>query len=149
MFKKILVPLDGSKEAERALGYARQLASLCQARLILAACLSSGGFSPVGNEMDLPLKEGHRYLSELQQGLQASGITAEVCALEGDPADTILNQAKLEHVDLILQTSHGRTGLSRLLLGSVAEKVMRYAPCPVMVVRLDQEDSNQDWKLSE
>ena len=64
-----------------------------------------------------------------------SNVPVERRLLAGDPADAIIRLAESEHIDLIVMGTHGRRGLSRLLMGSVAESVVRVAPCPVLTVK--------------
>jgi universal stress protein A len=67
--------------------------------------------------------------------ITAAGLTGSVVVMHGTPFQGIMEAAKAQHVDLMIMGTHGRTGLPHLLLGSVTERVVRLAPCPVLVVR--------------
>ena len=143
MFSTILVPLDGSKAAESALEQATYLAKTHQSKIrLVQAC--SGPISadyPIESQLRQPVDERDRdlvvsYLESVQQRLQAEGLCVECEVLEsGDPAHKILENVEQHPVDLIVLTSHGRSGISRFLMGSVAEKLARHAECPVLIVR--------------
>lgn len=141
MFKKILVPLDGSKLAENAIPHAVSLATTSGATLLLARAMLLPVVSPaawttidIAKIREQEEKAIKKYLDDLAAGLKEKGHTVEVVALEGEAADVLLDVAEKERVDLIVMTSHGRTGLNRWLFGSVAEKVVRHAHCPVLTV---------------
>jgi nucleotide-binding universal stress UspA family protein len=74
-------------------------------------------------------------LEQAFQRVRAAGLDGEVMVLHGSPFEGIVSTARDQGVDLIVMGSHGRTGLPHLLLGSVAERVVRLAPCPVLVTR--------------
>jgi nucleotide-binding universal stress UspA family protein len=78
-------------------------------------------------------------LQGLASRLKGQGLTVDFEEPEGDPADTVTRRAQELGADLIAMTTHGRTGLGRLLLGSVAESVIRKAPCPVLLVRVHED----------
>ena len=75
------------------------------------------------------------YVEEVKKQAEASGVKAEAFVKEGEAYQAIVDLAKERDVNIIVMGSHGRTGLKRLLMGSVAEKVIGYAPCPVLVTR--------------
>lgn len=139
MFKNVLVPLDGSKEAERALQYAREIGAQNVRALRVELNPADGGLP-----MDLPTSQAillaeHKacesYIDDLTQRLEKEGVPFTPSLRLGDPARCILEEADEHPTDLIVMTTHGRTGLRRFLLGSVAEKIARHAPCPVLLVR--------------
>lgn len=143
MFHRILIPLDGSELAERALPPAVQLAQAAHSEIILLSVLQGQellALIPSGNE-DNPAEaltdatsEANGYLA-LQRRLWAKeGVHITTRLGDGEVATTILAVAEEEEVDCIVLSTHGRTGLSRLVLGSVAEKVVDQAHCPVLVV---------------
>ena len=143
MYKRILVPLDGSQLAEQALGQATQLCPqtgvivlLQVVRLPLPVMTPDIGMTmPIVDIEDL-LHESQSYLESLAAQLQDQGIQAEVSVVEGDNiADAIVEYAKNNQITLIVQSTHGRGGISRLVFGSVAENVLRKAPCPVLFIR--------------
>jgi nucleotide-binding universal stress UspA family protein len=143
MFQRILVPLDGSTRAESALPVAARSARAFGGSVILlhvaAPPVSSGKFSvpeafpKVGTDEELA--EATEYLKVLAQSDQLGGITTEVQTLVGATAPTILSATRSLHADLIVLCSHGYTGFKHWMLGSVAEKVTRHAPIPVIVLR--------------
>lgn len=140
--RKILVPMDFSETAQRALEVAKQLAkSAGPAHLILMHAY----YVPIELEQYL-VQQGDPVLERLTESvtadlekiltsLQKDGISAEYVASRGAPDHLIVELAKEKHADLIVMGTHGRRGLSHLLLGSVAERVVRTAECPVMTVR--------------
>lgn len=154
MYTKILVPLDGSRFSARALKYAVDLARRYDAALVLAQVVPpvrvippvdpTGMSNPVatgitfeqaGRQDKLHLSRARRYLAGKVREVKALGIPAEYRAVEGDPADNIMQIAKKAKVDLIVMTTHGRSGFKRAILGSVADKVIRHSGDPVLVVR--------------
>lgn len=129
----VVVPIDFSPRSIDALAYARSLAARCGATVELVHVVDSAavdGFTGHANPVVwLEALEGARKrLVEL-----AKGDPFKV--LEGRPADVIVDHAQAVKADLVVMGSLGRTGLERLLVGSVAERVVRLAPCPVLVVR--------------
>ena len=143
MFERILVPLDGSPVAERAIPAAVRIARAFGGSVIMlnvvAPPVSSGKFSSldaypkVGTDEELA--EATEYLKTLAQSEQLGGITTEAHTLVGGTAPTIITAARSLRADLIVLCTHGYTGFQRWMLGSVAEKVIRHAPIPVFVLR--------------
>ena len=147
MFAKILVPLDGSKLAEQALPTAFKLATAVGSKIILMrvpqdhevmTIASVGGELPPITVDGSDFAEAEAYLKDLAHIWQTNEINISVRLGEGDPASAIIDIATDEHADLIIMSTHGRTGLARWALGSVAEKVLRAAPVPVIVARDDR-----------
>jgi len=137
-----LVPIDFSACAEQALDYAIRLARTLNARLTVLHVIQPVPMA--GVDMGVALPEA--YLRELEEAVQrnmeealarvtAAGLTAERVVLYGVPFQEIVEAAKARQVDLIVMGTHGHTGLMYVFLGSVAEKVVRLAPCSVLVVR--------------
>jgi nucleotide-binding universal stress UspA family protein len=137
-----LVPIDFSTYAEQALDYAIRLARTLKARLTVLHVMQPVPMAGVDMGVALP----ETYLRELEEAVQrdmeealarvtAAGLTAERVVLYGVPFQEIVETAKARQVDLIVMGTHGHTGLMYVLLGSVAEKVIRLAPCSVLVVR--------------
>jgi nucleotide-binding universal stress UspA family protein len=138
-----LVPTDFSTYADAALEYAIALASKLQARLTLLHVIHS---VPLWMEGDMGRALPDVYLAELeaqvqqhlekrQQRIQAAGVQGNVLMVHGVPFQRIVDLARDQQSDMIVMGTHGRTGLQHLLLGSVAEKVVRLAPCAVLIVR--------------
>ncbi len=146
MVTKILVPLDGSDLAAQALPYAQELATLSGAKLYLLQVVPS-----VTKEMELtvqlhlqrvdeseqepPLNEAMGSLEEIVNDLKLHKIDAEAVVDVGHPAEKIVDYALDNKVDLIVMSTHGRTGIARWVYGSVANKVLQAASCPILLVR--------------
>ncbi|MEW6489130.1 MAG: universal stress protein [Thermodesulfobacteriota bacterium] len=142
-YRKILIPLDGSELAEAAVDAALPLASAFDSELLLLGVLDltagmydvySEAFSPVDLRAQLE-KFIETALEKARGRVEAQGIAVRTFLEVGVPHEEIARVAQEHGADLIAMTSHGRKGLSHLLLGSVTEKVFRTAPCPVLVVR--------------
>jgi nucleotide-binding universal stress UspA family protein len=148
MMKRILVPLDGSALAERALAVAAKLARASDGELILVQALAAtveyaGYGSPfVPNIAPLATREDEQeaqgYLTRLTELPMLSGLPVKTCVLADVPALAILNAATKYQADMIVMTSHGRSGIARWVFGSVAEHVARQAHLPVLVLRRGQ-----------
>ena len=142
MFKHILVPIDGSDCSQHALDVAAAFAREQQARLTIctvvdpakAAAMAFGEASMAAACLDALEDEGKGLVQDAAGRVQAIW-PADVAVLDGAPVDSIIEYAKEACIDLIAIGSHGRSGLPRLFLGSVAEGVIRNATAPVMVVR--------------
>lgn len=142
----LLVPLDGSPLAEAALPYAVTIARASGARVLLLTVLESEPMRVlvVGDErLRAQIEEAWRspaegYLAGVAARLAARGVQADYKAVVGDPADQILAEAEGHRVTLIVMATHGRSGLQRVLLGSVADKVMRMSGRPVLLIRPDE-----------
>lgn len=146
MFKKILVPLDGSELAERALSPALNIAQASEADVLLLRSMAmvhsmmpdfAGEYDWHWPELSLENTrlECSEYLESVAQAFRRPGVTLRKQVMEGDEAAAILEAAEMEQVDLIVMTSHGRSGVKRWMLGSVTERTLHYAPCPVIVIR--------------
>lgn len=133
----ILHPTDFSEHSEFAFRLACALARDYDARLILLHVLPppmviySGG--PVPAETWPSVDEAREKLHQLEG--HAHHVRVESDVMEGDPVDMILRAAEETHSDVIVMGTHGRTALARLLMGSVAESVLRRAPCPVLTAK--------------
>jgi nucleotide-binding universal stress UspA family protein len=151
--ENILVPLDGSPLSLKALEHAERLAAPLKARLIL---LRVGGvIAPEALGLpELSMALTHEislqqaridasmisYLEGLALPLRQKGIEVETVVRSGDAATQIVDLAESEEVDLVVMSSHGRTGLLRWIYGSVAERVLHNARCSLMVVRIEAKD---------
>lgn len=140
--KKILVPVDFSKVTEAALGAATTLAGALQAELILIHIAAPDpefvgyetGPASVRQAVAHQLAAEHKRLQELQHRLESESLRVTALLIQGYTAEKILAEAVRLGVDLIVMGSHGHGGLHHLLMGSVAEGVVRKAPCPVVLV---------------
>jgi len=144
MFNRILVPLDFSAPSDAALEYARTVATRFGASLHLLHVADDPYRALYSAEVYVPEVEGLREeiltdaARRLKERLQSSDIHelgATVDAMVGRPAWSIVDYAESHDIDLIVMGTHGRGGMSHLLMGSVAERVVRTAPCPVLTVR--------------
>jgi nucleotide-binding universal stress UspA family protein len=141
----ILVPVDFSPQAEYAFTYATRLAERFGAKLALLYVVDdsfvTGGWSSeiyvsnVPELMENLIADADRRLATLKASAAALGLTAETAVIRGRPAHAIVEHAKNGGFDLIVMGTHGRTGVSHVVMGSVAERVLRKAPCPVLTVR--------------
>jgi nucleotide-binding universal stress UspA family protein len=140
--RRILVPLDQSALAEVALPEAVQLARALQAGIVLLHVvpliddvIQSGTMRIAADEIwSSRCDEALKYLNQVRAG-RLAGISTEVIVRPGEAADVILDVASTEHIDRIVMATHGRTGLTRWVLGSVAEKVLRATDRTVVLVR--------------
>jgi nucleotide-binding universal stress UspA family protein len=156
MFKNILVPLDGSRFSSHALLYAHEIADNFSSELILLRvveparpmAVAGGTFgmaqSPQAAKisMEVALEEEKRHVEQATRYLQRKARTGKCdhvkCKYQvqvGAPGEQIIKTAKAEKVDLIVMSEHGRGGIKRALLGSVADEVIRKSAKPVLVIR--------------
>jgi len=142
MYRKILVPLDGSPTAECILSHARALALSEGAEIILlnvvpGPALEFAFADPTIAARSLEEQEasGRQYMQSVQTELEASGFKVSSLFGQGSPAEGILSVAEQLQVDVIAMSTHGRSGPARWLLGSVAEHVVRHSGQPVLMVR--------------
>lgn len=137
MFERILVPLDGSATAEAVIPYVRRLLRRCDAELVLVHAVPAppqSELDPSGGVQALH-EDAWTYIRKYEAHLDAQQVRARGIVRLGPEAETILDVADHEKIALIAMATHGRTGLERLLYGSVAEAVLRASPIPVLVVR--------------
>jgi nucleotide-binding universal stress UspA family protein len=138
----VLVPIDFSTYAELALDYAIAVAQKLQARLTLLHVIQP----PLVASAHMGVWPSLAFVAELKAAITsdmegylarviAAGLEGEIVVEHGAPFQQILDTAKARQADLIILGTHGRTGLVHVLLGSVAEKVARLAPCPVLIAR--------------
>lgn len=142
MYKKILVPLDGSELAKKGLEEAEKLAEIFNSEIILFQVVP---FLPIYGSPELvtPLivdekqKEfAERYLADLAEELKKKGLQARYMVKTGQQvAVEIIDYAKESGVDLIVMCTHGRSGITRWVLGSVALKVLTRAETPILLIR--------------
>ncbi len=137
--KKILVPVDGSEFSMRAAGYAADMAKLMDSEILLIHCHKS--FPAILGEpyfqkaIDKIFKKSNELLDPYRQIVQDAGVTFIDRILEGPAAQAISEVANIEKIDLIVMGCRGRNDLEGLLLGSCTHRVLKTAPCPVLVVR--------------
>jgi|Deesub1362A_J573_1020465.scaffolds.fasta_scaffold35700_2 nucleotide-binding universal stress UspA family protein len=139
IYSHILVATDGSKFSEAAVCYAMRLAKETKAKLTIIHVANVHGYVEVlWHDMKKRYRnEGEKVLEEVKEHCDLEGIDAETLLEEGVPYLKIVEAAKRLHCDLIILGSHGHSGLEKILLGSVAERVIGISPVPVMVVPPD------------
>ncbi|HTI72844.1 MAG TPA: universal stress protein [Candidatus Limnocylindria bacterium] len=144
--QRILVPLDFSAASGKALDYAISMAREHRAAITLLHVIPPPPYAPGYGGIEFgPVEEGMRIgaskdLAAYCADIQREGIVAEGLVRVGSPGLEIVEAARSLKVDLIVISTHGRSGLKHLLMGSVAEVVVRQAPCPVLVVREKERD---------
>jgi nucleotide-binding universal stress UspA family protein len=149
MFQHILIPLDGSSLAECVLPHAIAIARAFGARCTLLRVmeLNSPGYPPRPPDLlawKLSRAKVRSYLGKVAARLQAAGINAQAEILEGYPGVRIIEFARRENVDLILMSSHGRTGLSPWNVSSITGKVIQNSPVSMMIVRAYQPNPEEE-----
>jgi universal stress protein A len=143
--RQILLPTDFSGCANYALPYAAALARAAQAKIIclhvVEPVVPTVGYTglaeplPIADVSDQLEGSAERELPKLTACDECAGLEIEEVIVHGDPAAEIVRVAGERQVDLIVISSHGRTGLGRIIFGSTAEAVVRHAVCPVLVVK--------------
>ena len=140
----IMVPTDFSGPSEKALEFALDVAARYHAAVLLLHVVEEPDYTtvyPDGYFIDAPelrdrlLKDANERLAVLVQACAAANVAAISRVVVGSPRHQIPREALSAKIDLIVNGTHGRTGLEHLLLGSVAELIVRIAPCPVLAVR--------------
>ena len=137
-FKRILIGYDGSAQGEKATETALALAQSLDARVLLFAVARPPEPATMV-EVDAMLDNAREHFEEqfrkLTQRAKDLGVELETDIAVGHPVEQIVHRAETDHVDLIILGRRGRSRFEKMLVGSTAEKVLRYAHCPVMVVR--------------
>ena len=147
MYKRILVPLDGSKLAEQALPHAAIHAAQFGAEIMLLKVLgplpepSMAGRGVVRSAEAASAELAQGYLEGVAAGLRDQGLLAQTATVEGKPYMEIIRFAEEHGIDLIVMSTRGHSGLSRWLLGSVADRVARGATVPLLLVQVRREDA--------
>lgn len=148
----ILLPTDGSECSAKATAYALSFAKQYGGRVVALHVIDQRWeeqtrivFAEVGQDLTQKIRAGYeeearRILRIVTDAAALAGVPAETRVLTGIPSEDIVRLARELPADLIIMGTHGRAGMSHLLLGSVAEKVVRRAPCPVLTVRGEEHD---------
>jgi len=137
MFRRILVPLDGSTLAEVVLPKVKELAVSLGAEILLlrvAIAHVFPGVDPTEEEVRV-VREAEEYVGAMAGKLAEKGISVRTAVRYGKAAAEIIEHIAANEVDLVAMSTHGRSGLSRLVMGSVAEEVVRNAEVPVLLWR--------------
>jgi nucleotide-binding universal stress UspA family protein len=142
VYKRVLVPLDGSELSESVLSLITDIAGPLDMTIVLLRVLEpvtpamvEAAGRAVPDDLDIRLRDASEYLAPLEVRLRARGIETTSAVRVGRPEEEILAAARAEVADLIAMSTHGRSGLGRLLFGSVAEQVLRHADVPVFLMR--------------
>jgi nucleotide-binding universal stress UspA family protein len=143
VFRRILVPVDFSSPSERAWKIAQDLAATLGSQIVLVHVYVEPPRYLEGPSPDVQVREvyasGRRWVEEQlgrwADAARARGIAVKTLLQEGAAHEAIVATARAEGADLIAMGTHGYGGLDRLLLGSVADRVIRLAPCPVLAIR--------------
>ncbi len=147
MLKHVLVPVDGSEISERALRYALEIVDPAVGRITLLTAVDIPEYAvtpfypiPAMYEVtpletaDHMMPQANDYLKNLAERIHEAGLKVAIESNIGDAASTIVSRAAELNVDAIVMSTHGRSGITRWLLGSVANKVLGSATCPVFIV---------------
>lgn len=142
MYRRVLVPLDGSEFSECIVPHAKAVATGCQVPQVVLLGVVEAVRPAVSAYMDNSVLEQARrgwiadirnYLNRIGGGFKQGGSGVETVVVEGNAAEEILDYAARSHVDLIMMSTHGRTGIVRWAVGSVTDRVLRHSTAPVMV----------------
>ena len=142
MYRKILVPLDGSEIAECVLSHVKVIAEGCGASEVILLhvwepihMVGLDDFIDVDTIQDTMMSKAEEYLVQAQSKLGGQGLSIRAEVRKGRAANTIVDFAKENDVDLIALATHGRSGIGRWVYGSVADKVLRSASTPILLIR--------------
>lgn len=139
MYRKILVPLDGSEFSECSLAHVKAIAKKFQVgEVVLLHVMEQ--LAPSSSMYGRAAQELHKsrdgeirsYLQRVADDLKGEGIPAQPVVVSGNSAEEILNYARDTNIDLVIMSTHGRSGVTRWALGSVAERVLRHSPTAVL-----------------
>lgn len=137
-WQRILVATDGSRFSkiaiERAIDFAKSYGG--ELRVISIVDVPPEFYAEAPNAVDDMINKAKGYVKDIRTQAKSAGIKSDGFVGEGEAYQIITDTAKKENVNVIVMGSHGRTGLKRLLMGSVTEKVIGHAPCPVLVVKV-------------
>ena len=145
LYDRILVPTDGSAEGRRAVAHALDLASVHDADVHALYVVDTASYAGMPMETswegvgELLRDDATKAVAEVESLAAETDLDVETAVAEGSPSKEIIRYAEDNGCDLIVMGTHGRGGIDRLLLGSVAEKVVRGSSVPVLTVRLDGE----------
>ena len=143
MYDDVLLPVDGSEGAATVSHHAAELAHWADAtvHVLFVADTARDSVTVVeGQTVDALVRRGERVVAETAERLRSLGVDHETDVVQGSPAPTIVDYAERYGHDLVVMPTHGRSGLSRYLVGSVTEKVVRLSSVPVLTARLESDD---------
>jgi len=149
MYQKVLIPLDGSELAECSLEHAKAIAQGCNVADVIVfrvieplstqtlSALAEAGDDNIRKAMEQNQQDAKDYVLKVENILKTQRIASRAVTVEGRAADEILSYTEKNNVDLIVMSTHGRSGLSHFFFGSVAEKVSRHSRVPVLLLSPD------------
>ena len=161
MFQKILVPLDGSKLAEAVLPYVVDVATSCHAQIVLVHAIppasqmiglaGSTDLGPmvttnaeaISATLEAETKKMQAYMEEVAQGIRGRGLDVAWVTREGPAGATIVDVAGEMNIGLVALSTHGRSGLGRLIFGSVADHVLRRSGLPILLIKPDEKGEGE------
>ena len=144
MYKRVLVPLDGSELGESIVPFILEIAGPLDMAVVLVRVVEplppvvADGIPVVVDDLETRRRDAEEYLAPIAIALRARGIETTSGVRVGRPVEQILAAARAAGADLVAMSTHGRGGLGRLLFGSVAEQVLRHAEVPVFLMRQTQ-----------
>ena len=138
--KKIICPVDFSELSRKSLQYANEFARLSNGEVFLVGVIENDPTITYSKGLEKERAEEEQKLLALIEEEDMAGVVADYVIYEGFPEECILDYAKRQEADVIIMGSHGRRGLKRMILGSVAEHVIRRSPCPVLVVKENEHE---------
>ncbi len=144
-YNRIIIPTDGSEENEKVINEGLSLARMLGSKVKVLFVVDTGSLSGLPPDDVITTLESqieakaNEILNDIEERADEWGIPFEKSIQKGAPSDIIVSEAKEN--DLIVMGHHNRSGLSRLITGSTAQKVIRKAECPVMVIRLEEDQS--------
>ena len=139
--RKILVPTDGSDYSVRAAEYGVDIAKMLSAQIVVVYVIDQVVIDQISkaterDSVERELKEnGQRYVNYVLSLAQKEGVKSSSLLVKGTPYEQIVHLARELSIDLIVMGTYGRRGTERVLIGSVAQRVIEYAPCPVLVIK--------------
>jgi len=142
---KILIGIDGSPHSKAALDYVKNMTWPKETKVIVLAvsipiiayaAVDASGMAWMQSAEEEMTAQAQDVAARSQGELRDAGLTTESRIVKGDPRDALIDTARSLHADLVVVGSHGRTGLAKLVLGSVATHVVTHAPCSVLVVKM-------------
>jgi Universal stress protein UspA and related nucleotide-binding proteins len=144
MYDNILLPFDGSEGAAEVLHHASELAHWADAtiQILYVADTTRDSVTVVGGEaIDVLERKGEDIVEEAAKTLDTLGVPYSTDVIQGNPAPTIADYAERYDQDIVVMPTHGREGISRYLIGSVSEKVVRLSSVPVLTVRMQPDEA--------